>query len=254
MFGMFTRNSGGGGQQPAQPQPQQQPDQQQQQQQQPAPPAPQPAPQQQQTISLSSLLGQDRPADPMEFATKFMDAISAAPQVDPTQGQQIQINPTALSEALKGIDMTTGADLQKLFESQNDPTAFGTELKTLLQQTSQNTIATMVPLINQLVSQAVAQAQAQAVQMSQQAVTVDNLITTFQNTHSYGNNPILSRMLPGMAQALVQSAPAGTSVQTLVDALHTTMTGMSVATGGNPNGGSQSRAVGQTDFSGLFSQ
>ena len=251
MFGMFTRNSGGGGQQPTQPQPQ--PDQQQQPPQ-PTQPASQSAPPQQQTISLSSLLGQDRPADPMEFATKFMDAISAAPQVDPTQGQQIQINPTALSEALKGIDMTSGADLQKLFESQNDPTAFGSELKTLLQQTSQNTIATMVPLINQLVSQAVAQAQSQAVQMSQQAVTVDNLITSFQNTHSYGNNPLLSRMLPGMAQALVQSAPAGTSVQTLVDALHTTMTGMSVATGGNPNGGSQSRAVGQTDFSGLFSQ
>lgn len=250
MFGMFTRNSGGGGQQPAQPQPQQQPDQQQQQPaQQPTPPAPQQPP----TISLSSLLGQDRPADPMEFAAKFMDMLGAQQQaVDPTQTQQIQINPTALTEALKGIDMTTGADLQKLFESQNDPTAFGTELKALLQQTSQNTIATVVPLVNQLVAQAVAQAQSQAVQMSQQAVTVDNLINTFQNTHSYAGNPVVSRMLTGMAQALVHSAPPGTSIQTLVDALHTTMTGMSLATGGNPNGGPAQKSIGQTDFSGLF--
>lgn len=256
MFNMFSRNSNTPAPQPQAPQqqaPAPAPQQQQQApQQQPAPQQQAPAPQQP-TITLSSLIGNDRPADPVEYAAKFMDMLGAQQQaVDPTQSQQIQINPTALTEALKGIDMTNGADLQKLFESQNDPTAFGTELKVLLQQTSQNTIATMVPLVNQLVAQAVAQAQTQAVQMSQQAVTVDNLINTFQNTHSYAGNPVVSRMLTGMAQALVHSAPPGTSIQTLVDALHTTMTGMSIATGGNPNGGPAPKPIGQTDFSGLF--
>ena len=252
MFNMFSRNSNTQAPQPQAPQ-QQAPAPAPQQQS--APPQQQqaPAPQQQPVVTLSSLIGNDRPADPVEYAAKFMDMLEAQQQsVDPTQTQQIQINPTALTEALKGIDMTTGADLQKLFESQNDPTAFGTELKALLQQTSQNTIATVVPLVNQLVAQAVAQAQSQAMQMSQQAVTVDNLINTFQNTHSYAGNPVMSRMLTGMAQALVHSAPPGTSIQTLVDALHTTMTGMSLATGGNPNGGPAPRHVGQTDFSGLF--
>ena len=263
MFGLF-------GKQTSAPPPQQQQQQTQtppggQQQQQQTPPAGQhqqqqqqqvPAPQQQQqqqTISMADMLSESNRENPIEYAARMLDVFSqASDRVDPTQGQQIQINPTALTEALAGIDMTNGADLQKLFESQNDPTAFGSELKGLLQQVSQNTIATMVPLINSLVSQAVTQAQQQTLQMSQQAVTVDNLVSSFRNAHEYANNPVVSRMLTGMAEVMVQNSPPGTSIQALVDALHTTMSGMSLATGGNQRQSNSPVKGGQTDFSGLF--
>ena len=172
-----------------------------------------------------------------------------------TSATPTQINSDALMAALANVDITGGVDLESLLGLQNNPEEYGKALRGVMQQTQMNTIQTMVSLINPLIQQAMKQTRESAVTDSRNSVTVDSVVTAFRNTHSYASNPVMGRMLHGMADALVKTAPAGTTNQQMVDLLHTTFSGMTAGFGNGQNeNGPNIPAGAQTDFSGTFSQ
>ena len=219
------------------------------QQQQPAPAAPA-APQ---VINLADLLaqGSSESTNPSDYAAQFLSALSAIPDPSLDQsGQPVQVNVNELFTAASGIDMTQGIDMAALIEGLQGENG-AQLLQHAFQQAQVNTIMMLAPLMNQLVQASAERTADTAITGASHNMLANAVISEFSNRFEYSKQPIVSQMLQGLAEQLSKSAPRGTPVSTIVNALDMMFRGFASSTT-SPSRPQNVPQSAQVDFQDLF--
>lgn len=126
----------------------------------------------------------------------------------------------------------------------------GESLRTFAETLFKTTVASLVPIMNNLASELQSSSVQQSLTQGNETGRVQSVVTAFNKAYSYGNNPLVSNLLPNLARTISAKAPKLTAEQ-VAQAIHMQFVQMTPKT---PTGNSANLTEdGNTDMSGLFS-
>lgn len=208
-------------------------------------------------IDLGALLG--RPAAPatpeaatQAFAAQAIEGMLS--DVDRTSslgaGNAPRINEESVAAQLPDINFLDGFDMTA-FETALDSTDNRTEMLAKFgNMIGANVIKLMLPLVNAYGSSLREASIQGALTQGSEQQGIQSVVTAFQNTHAYGNNPALSGMLPGLVAQVEKMVQPNTPVDLKVAAVHSLLQSLAPSMPAEaPQGGP---AQSGTDFTGMF--
>lgn len=125
----------------------------------------------------------------------------------------------------------------------------GESLRGFAETLFKTTVSSLVPIMNNLASELQNSSVQQSLTQGSETGRVQNVITAFNKAYAYGNNPLVSNLLPSWARTISSKAP-NLSADQVAKAIHMQFVQMAPKT---PTGsGVNETQDGSTDMSGLF--
>lgn len=222
-------------------------------------PAPAPSPMSQ----FASLFGAPESAAPqhadVQHAQDFIAAMLGASTQNPDAQPAMRLDPNALASAFGQIDYTAGLDVDGLIQTLQgrgaDPNAQPVDvLRQALNHQGLNVITAMAPLMERMVQAAMERTMNESVTRTHNSLTSQSLMTEFLHTHQYARSPVMMPLLQNMCEIIARQNPAAMDRPKVIDAIHRTFQGMSLAIRPEQLPGEHDLPRGaQTGFDNLFS-
>lgn len=156
----------------------------------------------------------------------------------------------AVANMIQGADFVSDLDLTELNEAFQNNGDIGEPLKAVLGNVIGRTISTMVPLLNQLSAELHKTSIEDSMSSNNLASRSQQIVSAFNSTYAYHKNPVVSSLLPQLADSLAKNAPPNTDVNALAKSVHGMFSNMSLQNGNERQ--PQVNSGHQTDFDNLF--